>query len=47
MMSANMGRPLYTPQLTEQVAVDLGVNLLGELTLFFLAAVVTLSEYFR
>lgn len=47
MMSKNLGRPANTPKLSEQVAIDLGANLLGEVTLFTLGSLVMIAEYCR
>ncbi len=43
----NMGKPDNIPRLNEQMAIELGANLLGETIVFVSAAAVILFEYSR
>jgi len=43
----NLGRPVNIPVLNEQMAIELGANLLGEGIIFSIAAVILISEYNR
>lgn len=43
----NMGKPDSIPQLNEQMAIELGANLLGETIVFVSAATIVLMEYSR
>lgn len=42
-----MGKPDSIPQLNEQMAIELGANLLGETIVFVSAATIILMEYVR
>jgi len=43
----NLGRPVAVPKLNEQMAIELGANLLGETVIFVIGAGVLLLEYQR
>ncbi|XKL62389.1 hypothetical protein PGB90_002222 [Kerria lacca] len=47
MWMLNMGKPDSIPQLNEQMAIELGANLLGETIVFVSAATIILMEYVR
>ena len=43
----NLGRPVEIPKLNEQMAIELGANLLGEGVIFTIAASILTAEYVR
>lgn len=43
----NLGKPVNIPVLSEAMAIELGANLLGEGTIFLIAAGIIVSEYNR
>ena len=43
----NLGRPVEIPKLNEQMAIELGANLLGEGIIFSIAAAILVAEYVR
>jgi len=43
----NLGRPVEIPKLNEQMAIELGANLLGEGIIFSIAAGILCAEYIR
>lgn len=43
----NLGKPVNIPVLNEQMAIELGANLLSESIIFIIAAVILVSEYNR
>ena len=47
MWAMNLGKPMAVPKLSEQMAIELGANLLGECIIFIIGAGVLLLEYQR
>ena len=43
----NLGKPVNVPQLNEQMAIELGANLIGETLIFLMAAGILYTEYSR
>ena len=43
----NLGKPVSVPPLNEQMAIELGANLIGETLIFVMAAGILYSEYSR
>lgn len=43
----NLGKPTEVPKLNEAMAIELGADLLGEATIFMVAVITLLAEYFR
>ncbi|KAJ9597264.1 hypothetical protein L9F63_011868, partial [Diploptera punctata] len=43
----NLGKPVSVPQLNEQMAIELGANLIGETLIFVMAAGILFMEYSR
>lgn len=43
----NLGKPVNIPQLNEQMAIELGANLLGEGIIYILGAALLIVEYNR
>lgn len=43
----NLGKPGKVPQLNEAMAIELGANLLGEVVIFSIGAVLLIFEYTR
>lgn len=43
----NLGKPVSVPPLNEQMAIELGANLLGETIIFTMAAGILVAEYSR
>lgn len=43
----NLGKPVNIPVLSQEMAIDLGANLLGETLIFTVAATILLFEYNR
>ncbi|XP_076315857.1 optic atrophy 3 protein homolog [Tachypleus tridentatus] len=47
MRMLNLGKPSEVPKLNENMAIDLGAELLGEAIIFFIAATSITAEYIR
>lgn len=47
MRMLNLGKPSEVPKLNETMAIELGADLLGESTIFMIAVLTLLGEYFR
>ncbi|XP_022244850.1 putative OPA3-like protein CG13603 isoform X2 [Limulus polyphemus] len=47
MRMLNLGKPSEVPKLNENMAIDLGAELLGEAIIFFIAAASITAEYIR
>lgn len=43
----NLGRPVNIPVLSQEMAIELGANLLGESLIFTIGALLLISEYNR
>lgn len=43
----NLGRPVNIPVLSQEMAIELGANLLGETLIFTIGAAILLLEYNR
>ena len=47
MRALNLGRPVEIPKLNENMAIELGANLLGEGIIVSIAATILIAEYLR